>query len=85
VKVEVVLALPDRAEVVAVTLAPGATVADAVALSGLKGESFGVFGKRVPPHHPLSDGDRVEIYRPLRMDAKEARRQRARKRPNKPA
>jgi putative ubiquitin-RnfH superfamily antitoxin RatB of RatAB toxin-antitoxin module len=30
--------------------------------------------------HPLADGDRVEIYRPLAMDPKEARKRRAQKR-----
>lgn len=76
-KVEVVYALPDRAEVRSVQVPAGATVADAVAVSGLRGDSFGIFGKQVAPEHALKDGDRVEIYRPLRMDPKEARRRRA--------
>jgi putative ubiquitin-RnfH superfamily antitoxin RatB of RatAB toxin-antitoxin module len=81
-KVEVVYARPEGAQVVKMELPAGATVKDALTLSGLnldlqKG-AFGVFGKRTALDHPLTDGDRVEIYRPLAMDPKEARRRRAR-------
>lgn len=38
---------------------------------------LGVFGKRVADDYPLRDGDRVEVYRPLLADPKEARRKRA--------
>jgi putative ubiquitin-RnfH superfamily antitoxin RatB of RatAB toxin-antitoxin module len=40
----------------------------------------GIYGRRVTLDTKLADGDRVEIYRPLRADPKEARRQRARRR-----
>jgi len=36
-----------------------------------------VFGQLRSPADPLRDGDRVEIYRPLTIDPKEARRIRA--------
>lgn len=36
----------------------------------------GVFGNRLPLDAGLQDGDRVEIYRPLITDPKEARRRR---------
>jgi hypothetical protein len=39
----------------------------------------GIFGRRVERDRILTDGDRVEIYRPLVADAKEARRRRARR------
>lgn len=39
---------------------------------------FGVWGRRVPPSHLLRDGDRLELYRPLQVDPKEARRVRYR-------
>jgi putative ubiquitin-RnfH superfamily antitoxin RatB of RatAB toxin-antitoxin module len=52
-------------------------VRDALAASGLAGDAFGIFGKRVGLNQPLADGDRVEIYRPLVVDPKEARRRRA--------
>ena len=35
---------------------------------------LGIFGRRVTPDTALQDGDRVEIYRPLINDPKEARR-----------
>lgn len=67
---------------------PGATVADAVRMSGIAANlgvnaidaaRVGVFGRVVRSTTPLRDGDRVEIYRPLKIDPKEARRRRARK------
>ena len=78
-KVEVVDARPGRAEVVSLTLPPGATVRDALEAAGLVFENHrvGVFGKRLALDHALSDGDRVEIYRALARDPKEARRRRA--------
>lgn len=36
----------------------------------------GVWGRKVPLSHPLRDGDRVELYRPLTVDPKVARRER---------
>jgi putative ubiquitin-RnfH superfamily antitoxin RatB of RatAB toxin-antitoxin module len=78
-RVEVVLARPDGAEIVAIRLADGATVRDALAATGLKGNQAGIFGKRVTMDTRLADGDRVEIYRPLKLDPKEARRRRARR------
>lgn len=38
---------------------------------------IGVFGKTVADDYRLSEGDRIEIYRPLIADPKEVRRQRA--------
>lgn len=79
-KVEVVRALPHAAEVASVDLPAGATVRDALAACGVPaGRLVGVFGKRVALDHRLSDGDRVEVYRPLAIDPKEARRRRANK------
>lgn len=39
---------------------------------------IGVWGRVVPLSHALRAGDRVEVYRPLVVDPKEARRQRYR-------
>ena len=39
--------------------------------------STGVWGKTRPPHYVLREGDRIEWYRPLRADPKQARRARA--------
>ena len=40
---------------------------------------FAVFGRRVEPADPVSEGARIEVLRPLRIDPKEARRRRARR------
>jgi len=79
-RVEVVHARPDGSEIVEIRLPDGATVRDALVATGLKGNQVGIFGKRVAMDTRLADGDRVEIYRPLTMDPKEARRVRARRR-----
>jgi putative ubiquitin-RnfH superfamily antitoxin RatB of RatAB toxin-antitoxin module len=85
-KVEVVYALPAGADAVSVSVPAGATVRDAVLASGvlerhpeisLETQTFGVFGKRVVLDAGLSPGDRVEVYRALAIDPKEARRRRA--------
>lgn len=80
-EVEVVYASPGSQQVVKVHLKPGATVSDAVVASGFdtKDLKLGIFGRTVPPDTKVADGDRVEIYRPLLIDPKEARRRRARR------
>ncbi len=62
-----------------VRLAEGATLGEAVAASGFphQGRKTGIFGKLAGLDAALSEGDRVEIYRPLALDPKEARRRRA--------
>jgi putative ubiquitin-RnfH superfamily antitoxin RatB of RatAB toxin-antitoxin module len=86
--VEVVLAMPERQELVSLEVAAGSTVADAIDRSGLpeRFEGFqpdlskvGIFGQKTPADRVLREGDRVEIYRPLIADPKEVRRQRAKK------
>lgn len=86
-RIEVVFADVARAHVKTVQVGQGATVADAVRASGIADEigsdidysRIGVFGRVVSPNSPLRDGDRVEIYRPLKIDPKEARRRRAKR------
>jgi len=78
-RVEVVQAHADRAEIVKLDLPAGATVRDALAAAGIDAQRVGIFGKRVSSDARLADGDRVEVYRPLRIDPKQARRQRARR------
>ncbi|MBS7806445.1 RnfH family protein [Variovorax sp. PCZ-1] len=41
--------------------------------------SFGVWGRKVTIHHSLRHEERLEIYRPLRVDPKVARRERFKK------
>ena len=64
----------------------GASIGDAIAASGI-GQHIsgfpmttivcGVWGKVRPIGHVLREGDRVEIYRPLQADPKDARRMKA--------
>jgi hypothetical protein len=81
VTVDVVLASPERQILRRVRLPAGSTVEDALAASGLAGEArpgrVGIYGKAVPAKTVVRDGDRVEIYRPLRADPKDLRRVRA--------
>lgn len=82
VRVEVVRAWPRRHEVVTVALPAGATVADALAASGFDGAEIdgqAIFGVRVDTQAEVRDGDRLELLRPLVLDPKQARRQRAAK------
>jgi putative ubiquitin-RnfH superfamily antitoxin RatB of RatAB toxin-antitoxin module len=79
-EIEVVYALPGREESRRVSVPPGATVHDVLQKSGLlplaRGK-VGIFGRVVRADAPVAHGDRVEIYRPLAIDPKEARRRRA--------
>ncbi len=88
ITVEVVYAAADAQIVETVRLAPGATVAHAITVSrllelhpeiDLTHQAVGIYGARVRLTDVVADGDRVEIYRPLRADPKEMRRARARK------
>ena len=73
---------PGRTDRVSLHLNEGASVQDAVAASGLcqrhalaEGTfEVGVWGRKQPPQTTLRDRDRVELYRPLQVDPKEARR-----------
>jgi len=85
-RIEVVLAMPERQELIVLDIDAGTTVADAIEQSGIVAmfEGFelderkvGVFGQKVPVGQVLREGDRVEIYRGLLIDPKEVRRQRA--------
>lgn len=77
-RIEVVRARPLRQETVALELEQGATVRVALRAAGLPlDQPVGIYGRRVALDARLADGDRVEIYRPLRAEPQDARRQRA--------
>ena len=89
-RIEVAYATPERQEIVSFEVEEGTTVLEAARRSGiadlfpeidLEQASMGIFGKviRSPAEHVLSGGDRVELYRPLKIDPKQARANRARK------
>jgi uncharacterized protein len=88
IAVEVAYALPEKQYLRRVTLEEGATVEQAIHASGLLAlrtdidlakNKVGIYSRPVKLTDLLSDGDRVEIYRPLIADPKELRRQRAEK------
>lgn len=85
-EVEVAYALPEMQVVIPVKIAAGAPVEEAIAQSGilkqfpeidLASNKVGVFGKLTRLDAALQPGDRVEIYRALIADPKEARRAKA--------
>lgn len=84
--IEVVYALPSGEDAVTLMLGAGATALEAVHASGvlerhpeidLGRQKIGIHGRVVAAQATLRDGDRVEIYRPLAVEPKEARRRRA--------
>ena len=86
VAVEVVYALPERQELVRLELAADSSVEQAIRASGLLQRfpeidlavnRVGIFSKPASLDAPLGAGDRIEIYRPLRNDPRDMRRQRA--------
>lgn len=83
-RVEVVYAAAHVQTLIELELEPGARVAQALEASGLReqigelsGYPVGIWGARAAIDTPLRDGDRVEIYRELTSDPKQARRRRA--------
>ncbi|TMP28607.1 RnfH family protein [Pseudoalteromonas rubra] len=88
IQVEVVFALPDKATTLSVDVAEGTSVEQVVLQSGILERcpeidptnlSLGIWNRTVKLNHVVRAGDRVEVYRPLIADPKEARRRRAEK------
>lgn len=86
IEVQVCHALPDNAFLRAVSLPAGSTLRQAVEQSGvlehypaidLAVNLVGIYGKKKTLDTVLRQHDRVEVYRPLQADPKEARRRRA--------
>ncbi len=85
IRVEVAYA-DEKVQLLHVAVVPaGATAGQAIEASkilesvpqGFTMSKIGIFGRIVVLDETLNDGDRVELYRPLRLDPKEARRRRA--------
>ncbi len=83
-RIEVAAGLPQRQVLVELQVTPGTTVGEAVGLAGLHHRlpgldidtgRLGIFGRPCSPDRKLADGDRVEVYQPLKADPKEVRRQ----------
>ena len=90
ISVEVAYALPKEQKIIALKVEEGTTAYEAVKLSGIEriypqinieSDAMGIFGKTIkdPKAAVLKDKQRVEIYRPLIADPKEARAKRAEK------
>jgi putative ubiquitin-RnfH superfamily antitoxin RatB of RatAB toxin-antitoxin module len=85
IRVELIHALPDRQELLVLTLPAGTSAAEALRRSGLLQQfqeqaaapSLAVFGRLVQAGTVLQDGDRLELLRPLLADPKQRRRERA--------
>ena len=81
--IEVVFATPELQELLPIKLPAGSTVADAIAASKIAdlfpaddigSLAVGIWGKPCARSRVLSDGDRIEIYRNLPLDPRDARR-----------
>jgi putative ubiquitin-RnfH superfamily antitoxin RatB of RatAB toxin-antitoxin module len=86
IHVEVVYAMPERQDVIGISLPAGSTVGQAIEASGMLAKhpeidlarnKLGIYAKLAKIDTALRDRDRVEIYRPLIADPKEVRKQRA--------
>ena len=88
-KVTVVYATPNHQELIELMVPRGTSLDEAVDLSDIQAKlpdvdfaslEKGIWYEKKPGSTVLADGDRVEIYRPLIADAKQARRLRAERR-----
>jgi uncharacterized protein len=86
VKIQVIAAWPDRALCQDLEVAPGTPLAAVRGhpdlLPGLveawdQAAEIGIFGGRALASQPLEPGDRIELWRPLQLDPKDARRAKA--------
>jgi len=87
ITVEVAYAEHDKQLIKSINVAVGTTAIQAIELSGIRDDfpqipidgeiEIGIFSKKSTPDEVLKAGDRVEIYRPLLIDPKEARRLKA--------
>ncbi len=92
-RVQVCYARPDLEILRNLAVPPGTLIKDAIALSGILQDvpeidlgvaTVGIYGKIKALDTVLRDHDRIEIYRPLIVDPKVARRRRVEKQESKP-
>jgi uncharacterized protein len=88
IQIQVCYATPNAATLIPLTISKDACIADVLSFSAisvahpeidLANCRFGVFGKLKQAGDTLHAGDRLEIYRPLTADPKDARRRRVHK------
>lgn len=86
IAVQVVYATPAEQVSLPLQVRPGTSVREAIEISGLLDRfpgvdlavnRVGIHGRLCALEDAVREGDRIEVYRPLRVDPKEARRLRA--------
>lgn len=87
IKVEVAYATSEVQKILSVDVAPGSVAYDVVLQSGIEKvfpeidiatAKMGLFGKAIKAKEQVvQEGDRIEIYRPLKADPKASRQARA--------
>lgn len=86
IQVEIIYATTQEQIVYSIDVAVGTTIGEAIEQSGilqqyaeidLSVNPVGIFSQRAQLTDELKDGDRIEIYRPLLIDPKQKRRQKA--------
>lgn len=85
-KIEIAYALPDEQFLFEQEVSEGSSVSDALQASELLRrfpeldiEKVGIFGKLVKHDQILREGDRIEVYRPLKADPRDRRREKVNK------
>ncbi|HEV7803272.1 MAG TPA: RnfH family protein [Burkholderiales bacterium] len=90
IRIEIVYARADEALVIELTVPAGTTVREALEMSDIASRDpeielgpgrVGIYGRAAADDTVLREDDRIEIYRPLIADPKQARRRRAAHKP----
>ncbi len=85
INIEILYATAAQSYLLSVAVPIGSTIAQGIEASGileqcpdidLTQNKVGIFSKLKSPDDLLKEGDRIEIYRPLKIDPMEARRRR---------
>lgn len=88
IKIEIAYARPEQQKILTLMVKEGATIEEAIDRSGilelfpeidLTKQKVGIFSQIKKLTDKIKEDDRIEIYRPLLIDPKEARRKRAKK------
>lgn len=86
INIELIYALPNEQDLITIMVDADSTVESAIKESGILARypaidlavnKVGIFSKAVKLNETLREGDRIEIYRPLIADPKEARKKKA--------
>ncbi len=86
INVEIAYAKPEKQMLISISVAENCSVSEAILQSGilqafpeidLNSANVGIFSTLCSLEKIVENGDRIEIYRPLQTDPKDARRQRA--------